>query len=63
MHLRVLGPLEVRAAGDVVPLGPRKQRTVLAMLALNAGRIVSLDQLVDELWPTAPPRSAVPNVR
>jgi DNA-binding SARP family transcriptional activator/tetratricopeptide (TPR) repeat protein len=63
VDLRVLGPLEVRAGGSAVPLGPRKQQIVLAMLAVHAGRVVSLDELVDEVWPDAPPVSAVANVR
>ncbi|MER7333369.1 MULTISPECIES: BTAD domain-containing putative transcriptional regulator [unclassified Micromonospora] len=44
-------------------LGTPKQRTVLAMLAVQPGRLVTTDELVDELWADDPPRSAVPNVR
>lgn len=63
VDLRVLGPLEVRAAGKALPLGARKQQVVLAMLAAHAGRVVGLDELVDEVWPDSPPASAVANVR
>lgn len=63
MELRVLGPLEVRLDGVALPLGTPKQQVVLALLAVNAGRLVRLDDLVDELWPDAPPASAVKNVR
>jgi DNA-binding SARP family transcriptional activator len=63
IDLRVLGPLEVRAAGTALPLGARKQQVVLAMLAVHAGRVVGLDELVDEVWPASPPASAVANVR
>jgi DNA-binding SARP family transcriptional activator len=63
MELRVLGPLGVYQAGAAISLGPRKQQVVLALLALNAGRVVGLDVLIDELWPESPPSSAVPNVR
>jgi DNA-binding SARP family transcriptional activator len=63
LDVRVLGPLEVRAAGSALPLGTRKQQVVLAMLAVHAGRVVSLDELVDEVWPDAPPASAVANMR
>ena len=59
----MLGPLEVWANGNALSLGTRKQRTVLALLAVNANRLVSLDELVDEVWPDAPPASAVANVR
>ena len=33
------------------------------MLAVQPGRLVTLDDLVDELWVDCPPRSAVANVR
>jgi DNA-binding SARP family transcriptional activator len=59
----VLGPLEVRANGAALALGGRKQQIVLALLAVNAGQLVSVEGLVDELWPDDPPPSAVANVR
>ena len=62
-EFRVLGPLEIIADGRPVPTGSHKQRTVLAMLLLNAGNPVSLDDLIDELWEQEPPASAVANVR
>ncbi|MEQ0565560.1 BTAD domain-containing putative transcriptional regulator [Amycolatopsis sp. NEAU-NG30] len=58
MEFRVLGAVEATADGVPVDLGSRKQRLVLAVLLLEAGRAVSLDRLVDLLWPTAPPASA-----
>ncbi|WP_433530552.1 BTAD domain-containing putative transcriptional regulator [Micromonospora sp. CA-263727] len=33
------------------------------MLAMRPGRLVAMDELIDEIWPDGPPRSAVPNVR
>ncbi|WP_161594966.1 AfsR/SARP family transcriptional regulator [Verrucosispora sp. SN26_14.1] len=63
MQIQVLGGLVVRLDSGVLPLGTPKQQTVLAMLACNPGRLVSVGQLVDELWPDRPPHSAVPNVR
>ncbi|SBT53190.1 AfsR/SARP family transcriptional regulator [Micromonospora narathiwatensis] len=63
MEIQVLGGLTVRVHGRCLRLGTPKQQLVLAMLALHAGRLVTVDQLVDELWPEEPPRSAVPNVR
>jgi DNA-binding SARP family transcriptional activator/tetratricopeptide (TPR) repeat protein len=63
LEVRVLGPLEVRANGAALPLGTRKQQTVLAMLAVQSGRVVGLEELIDELWPVDPPASAVPNAR
>src|SRR5664279_2209682 len=59
MEVRLLGPLEVWAAGRSVPLGGTKQRAVLAMLVLDVNQVVSVDRLVDGLWGQAPPDSAV----
>ena len=50
MDVRLLGPLEVRLGDGPVELGPRKQRAVLAMLALEPGRTVSADRLAEGLW-------------
>ncbi|MEN3536603.1 BTAD domain-containing putative transcriptional regulator [Microbispora sp. ZYX-F-249] len=59
LSFRLLGPFEVTGGdGRVIDLGPRKQRAVLAVLALEPGRIVSLDRLIDELWADEPPSSA-----
>src|SRR3954447_9006447 len=56
MDLRLLGPIELRLDGRPIELGPRKQRAVLAMLALEAGRTVSADRLAEGLWgDEAPP--------
>src|SRR4051812_2569790 len=58
VDLRLLGPLELRLGDGPVELGPRKQRAVLAMLALEAGRTVSADHLSQGLWGDEPPASA-----
>ena len=39
-------------------LGGRNQRTLLALLLLNAGDVVSTDRLIDGLWVEEPPRTA-----
>ena len=46
----LLGRLRVRRGDDEVLLGARKERALLAMLLANANRVVSTDQLLDELW-------------
>jgi DNA-binding SARP family transcriptional activator len=51
----LLGPLEVVRDGETIDLGPAKQRAVLAILLLSAGRAVSTDELVEQLWPTKAP--------
>ena len=63
MDLRLLGPLEVRLEDGPVELGPRKQRAVLAMLALEPGRTVSADRLAEGLWGDSPPPSAAKMVQ
>ncbi|MGW1192729.1 BTAD domain-containing putative transcriptional regulator [Streptomyces sp. NPDC002559] len=59
----VLGPLRVGAGGVAVPVGGLKPRAVLATLLLQPGGFVSLDVLIEVLWPGGAPRSAVANVR
>src|SRR5581483_2540434 len=59
MHLNIqlLGPLNVELkATQMTPSAP-KQRQVLALLALNAGRVVTVSTLIEELWGDRPPRS------
>lgn len=58
MQFRVLGAVEAWTAGARVDLGSRKQRLVLALLLLEAGRPVPRDRIVDLLWPDDPPVSA-----
>ena len=58
MEFRVLGPLEVVDDGRVVALSGAKQRALLALLLLNANRVVSADTLIDGLWGEDPPPRA-----
>src|SRR5215216_4816984 len=58
MHLRLLGPVEAHLDGRTLPLGPPKQRAVLAMLAVRPGHTVSVDELAEGLWGEHPPASA-----
>jgi predicted ATPase/DNA-binding SARP family transcriptional activator len=53
--VRALGPLEVVVDGLPVRLGGAKQRVVLACLILRANSVVSVDALVDAVWPEKPP--------
>ncbi|MGL5859406.1 MAG: AfsR/SARP family transcriptional regulator [Angustibacter sp.] len=56
--LRLLGPIDVVVDGRSLDLGGPRQRVVLAMLGLNAGRVVPLTQLIDAVWDDAPPSTA-----
>ena len=57
-EFRILGPLEVDGPGGPMALGGQRQRALLAALLLEAGRVVPMDRLVDELWGEEPPRTA-----
>jgi DNA-binding SARP family transcriptional activator len=58
VEFRVLGPLEIRRDGMPVPLHARKPRTMLGALLVEYGRVVSIDRLIDALWPSSPPAGA-----
>jgi predicted ATPase/DNA-binding SARP family transcriptional activator len=63
MDYRLLGPLEVRGTDGPLPLGGAKQRALLALLLLNANRVVPRARRVDELWGEQPPETAVGTVQ
>ena len=50
MDIRILGPIEVRANGEALPLGGLRERALLALFALSPGQTISTDRLIDELW-------------
>ncbi|WP_073484514.1 AfsR/SARP family transcriptional regulator [Streptoalloteichus hindustanus] len=57
MRFGVLGPLAVwDADGRPVAIAERKVRALLAVLLAHAGRVRSVDGLVDDLWGDQPPR-------
>ena len=58
MDVLLLGPIEARLDDRPISLGARKQRAVLAMLALEVGHTVSADRLAEGLWGEQPPPSA-----
>lgn len=58
MLFRLLGPLEVFTGGKVVRIRSARQRTVLAMVLLDANRVVQLDRIVGAIWEDHPPVTA-----
>ncbi|MFD8733522.1 BTAD domain-containing putative transcriptional regulator [Streptomyces sp. NPDC059618] len=59
-EFRLLGPVVVYDRGTgtgIAPAGP-KQRALLAALVVHAGRQLSVDRLVEELWGDRPPANA-----
>jgi DNA-binding SARP family transcriptional activator len=63
LDFRILGPLEVSDETGELLLGGQKQRAVLALLLLDANRVVSTDRLIDALWGEQPPRTAVTSLQ
>ncbi|MGW4463105.1 BTAD domain-containing putative transcriptional regulator [Micromonospora sp. NPDC004704] len=61
LRFELLGPLRAWHGDRELDLGPGKQRAVLAMLLLYAGRPVSPTQIVDSVWQDDPPMNG-PNV-
>jgi DNA-binding SARP family transcriptional activator/class 3 adenylate cyclase/predicted ATPase len=58
MEYRILGPLEVVDGASSLRIGGGKQRALLAVLLLNAGRTVSRERLIDDLWGESGPETA-----
>jgi DNA-binding SARP family transcriptional activator len=63
MRVVVLGPVEIEVDGRSAPLSGQRQRALLAALALDHGRVVPVDHLVDVLWDSQPPATARTKVR
>jgi DNA-binding SARP family transcriptional activator len=57
ISITLLGPLSARLNRTRIEPSAAKQRQILALLALNAGRVVTVSALVEELWGDYPPRS------
>ncbi len=59
MRFGVLGATEVRREdGTAVPVGGPRVRTLFALLALEAGRVVPAERLIDGLYGEQPPDGA-----
>ncbi len=63
MQVKVLGPLEVRENARPITPTATKHRQVLALLALNAGQVVSVRTLLEELWGTDLPNTSIQTLR
>jgi DNA-binding SARP family transcriptional activator len=54
-EVRLLGPWELRAGGNVVPVRGSRLRVLLTSLVLAVNQTVTTDTLVEQLWPERPP--------
>ena len=63
MEFRILGPVQAVRAGRDLGLGGPKQRAVLALLLLDAGRTVPAGHLIEALWRGSPPPGAAGTLR
>ena len=64
LHIRLLGSVRGFARRrDRLRSGGQKQRAVLAILALNAGRVVPIDSSSICLWGEQPPKTAVTSLQ
>ncbi len=63
LEFRILGPLEVSDETGHVALGGPKQRGLLAILVLEAGRVVPTERLIDLLWGDEAPKSATASLQ
>ena len=59
----LLGELRVNRDGHDIDPGPRLQRHLLAILLIEAGRVVAVDRLVDLLWGDEPPAAALASLQ
>ncbi|MEV5387402.1 BTAD domain-containing putative transcriptional regulator [Streptomyces sp. NPDC052721] len=58
VFFEVLGPVAVVRGTQRVHVASRRQRVVLAALLLSAGRVVSLETLIEAIWSERPPDTA-----
>jgi DNA-binding SARP family transcriptional activator len=62
MEFRLLGPVEVRRAGELLPVGGARDRALLAALLLRANEVAPVGYLVEAAW-ERPPASPDTNLR
>ena len=63
VEFRLLGDVAMLLDGDPVVMGGHRQRSVLALLALQRDRPITAALLADRLWPDEQPLSAIKTVQ
>ncbi|WRZ87676.1 AfsR/SARP family transcriptional regulator [Streptomyces sp. NBC_01007] len=59
MRIQILGPLSAEVNGGSIVPTAGKPRQILALLALYPGRVMPVPTLMEEIWGTEPPQSAL----
>jgi DNA-binding SARP family transcriptional activator len=62
IEVLVLGPIELRRDGEVVPVPGGKPRAVLAAVVIDPTRAVSQDRPIEALWGESAPARAASNL-
>jgi predicted ATPase/DNA-binding SARP family transcriptional activator len=63
LDIRLLGPVEVFHDGGPLDIGGKRQRRLLTLLAVEPGRVVPAERLIEELWAGSPPRGAATTLK
>ncbi|HVV18704.1 MAG TPA: BTAD domain-containing putative transcriptional regulator, partial [Pseudonocardiaceae bacterium] len=63
MRVSILGPLQVASDRGAVEIGGVRLRALLVRLAVDVGRPVAIDSLVDALWPEAAPENPLASLQ
>ncbi len=63
MFIRLFGRVTVEGPSSEVEAGSPTQKRLLALLAIDVGRVVSLDRLFDSMWDADPPAKAEEMIR
>jgi DNA-binding SARP family transcriptional activator len=58
VYFRVLGPVEIWEQNRRHSAGARKEQLILSILLMEAGRVVSLQDLAERVWDDEPPDRA-----
>ncbi|MFI2200752.1 BTAD domain-containing putative transcriptional regulator [Streptomyces sp. NPDC020192] len=58
MNISILGPFDAHVAGRRITPTAAKPATLLALLVVERGRTIALDDCIRELWPDRVPRTA-----
>ncbi|MGW3995493.1 BTAD domain-containing putative transcriptional regulator [Amycolatopsis sp. NPDC004772] len=58
MEFLLFGAVQLRVAGEPLDVGTPRQQAVLAALAVDAGRPVPMETLIDRVWGENPPEEA-----